>query len=107
MSTKQIKKFRIEWQQGSWVITDPGAPEARSFSVDGAVVNATARGNGFVEGFIVSVHGLDMAVAGTLNKHQLRDLGVGSHLRAHAVAPSQRAAGKVHLLAGGQIQGGR
>lgn len=110
---KQNQKLKIEWQGNSWVVKDPLSPKTAGIKIDGAVVNVTARGERFVEGYIVAVHGLDLGVAQHLDPSQLAALGVGAHLRAHAVAETRWAAqtrrsfGKVSLMPGGRISGGR
>lgn len=107
MTIKNKKQFRIEWHDNAWVVTDSQQSKSPGIKVDGAVVSATRRGDGFVEGYIVSVHGLNMEDAQALDRFQLADLGVGGHLRGNAPARRQTQFGKVHLTADGQIQGGR
>lgn len=107
MNAYQTSKLRITRLGGFWVITDPKNPHVTGITVDAAVVNTTHRGDDFVEGFIASVHGLDMETAQHLNRHQLSALGIGSHLRAHAAPPQHRGLGKVFLGADGQMTGGR
>jgi hypothetical protein len=104
---KNNKEFRITWQQGVWVITDPSSPHSQEIQVDSAVVTATRRAAGWVEGFIVAVHGLDLEVAARLDRQTLSSLGVGSHLRANAGPPTRRTPGRVYLMPDGQMQGAR
>jgi hypothetical protein len=102
---KTNQKFKIEWRAGSWIILDPFNPGTAGIKIDGAVVNATARGDNFVEGHIVAVHGIDMEIAQHLGRHELASLGIGAHLRAHAVPAAQRSLGKLHLMPGGRVTG--
>lgn len=106
MTSKHKKQFRIQWQRGAWAITERQG-HAPAIRVDGAVVSATQRGDGFVEGYIVALHGLNLEDAQGLDRFQLADLGVGGHLRGNTPARHQTQHGKVHLMADGQIQGGR
>ena len=107
LNSKTKKQFRLQWQQGSWLVSDRINSAASGVRVDGAVVSATRRGADFVEGYIVSVHGLSIEDAHGLDLSQLASLGVGGHLRGNAPTRQQTQYGKVHLMADGQIQGGR
>lgn len=107
MTSKNKKQFRIEWHDNVWVITDRQQSKASGIKVDGAVVSATQRGDAYVEGYIVAVHGLNLENAQGLDRFQLAELGVGGHLRGNSPGRHQTQFGKVHLMADGQIQGGR
>lgn len=104
MNQNQTKKYRLQWEQNAWVITDPADSGSERITVDSAVVNATRRGANFVEGYIVASHGLDLSTAANLDRRELVNLGVAAQVR-HCQA--MRGVQRVHLLAGGLVHGGR
>lgn len=86
------------------MITDPLRAGDPGIKVDGAVVNATHIGDEFVDGHIISVHGLDWEVAQHLSRQQLSLLGVGNHLRPKSVTKIPGTAGRVALMHDGRIE---
>jgi hypothetical protein len=100
---KNSMKFRVEWQGDAWFIVDPDNADIR-VQIDQAVIDATVystKGR-FVEGYILSVHGLDFDVARLLDRAALNQLGVAAQLRNMPPAPA-RPMRRVRLEAGGRI----
>lgn len=96
-------KFRIEYQGTSWFIVDQTTPGVR-VRIDQALVDASyiAPDRSAVEGYILSVHGLDFDVASVLDRHVLNQLGVAANLRS--IPPPPRGANqRVRLMDTGRI----
>lgn len=80
----KTQKFRIEFTNGQWSILDPDNVNNR-IPIDTAVVDVTFLHPNLVEGYIVSVHGLDFELAQHLSAQTLRDLGAGGPLTQRGV----------------------
>jgi len=99
-------EIRASWNGSAWVIRDIGNPCGDGLRVEALVMRATRTGEGFAQGYIVAVHGLDQEVAGGLDNASLRLLGVGAHLRTQSVAPKGAKTRRVNLTPDGKITGG-
>ena len=104
MKKSDLCGLRLSWNNENWVITDPLRAGDPGIKVDGAVVSATHIGDGFVDGHIVSVHGLDWEVAQHLSRQQLSLLGVGNHLRPKSVTKIPGTTGRVSLGPAGLVE---
>jgi hypothetical protein len=105
MSGKNSLKFRIERLNGQWNIVDPQNANVR-VPIDQALVDVTyvSTDNRAVEGYILSVHGLDFEIAKTLDRPILNQLGVAANLRS-LPPPPRRDSGmrRVRLEAAGSV----
>lgn len=99
-------EIRADWNGVSWVIRDIGNPRGGGLRVEALVMRATRTGEGFAQGYIVAVHGLDQEVARELDNASLKLLGVGAHLRPQSVAPKGAKTRRVNLTLNGKITGG-
>lgn len=98
-------EVRATWNGTSWIIRERGETRGGGISAENLVMRAQRPGKDFVEGFIVSVHGLDQEVANRLNSAELRLLGVGAQFRSQrAVAPRRSHTQVYHLGASGSIE---
>lgn len=102
---KPNQKLRLEWRQDHWSITDPHHPHSGGVRVDGAIVNVTRQLPGVVEGYVVSVHGLDMTTAEHLTREELAMLGVG--VPARGPNTGGRPLPRLSLGPAGKISRGR
>lgn len=107
MNQKNALKFSIEYQAQleSWAIIDPDHANEKVL-FDQAIVDATfvGAGGGYVEGFVDSIHGLDLEVAERLGNQMLSQLGVGAQFRTALHDQSRRCGRRVHLLPNGKIE---
>jgi hypothetical protein len=98
------KKFRLTFQHAQWLITNPEG--TLNIKVDAAVVNADVHKHGrYVEGEILSVHGISQDDASQLTPAQLRTLGVGAQYQA--TATRRGPLGRLHLSETGTVMRGR
>lgn len=85
MKNKNALKFSIEYQAHleSWAIVDPDHANVK-IPFDQAVANITYFGPGGhrLEGFIQTIHGLDMEIAQHLDAETLLHLGVGAQFKS-------------------------
>lgn len=91
-------KLRIEWIGHAWAILIPGS--VRRLTLDSALVDVEAQGPGWVEGCILSSHGISQEDAAGLNGDALRALGIGAQLRNVGAPPPARVT-RTHLMSDG------
>jgi hypothetical protein len=101
---KETLDVRVDRKGTSWIIRERGYPNSVGIPVDALVMTATRYGEGFAEGRIVSVHGLDQGVAACLNAAQMGALGVGAYTHGHA-GVNRFGFKRIHLMTDGRIQG--
>ncbi len=99
---KETLDVRVERKGSSWVIRERGYPNSVGIPVDALVMTSTRHGEGFAEGRIVSVHGLDQGIAACLNAAQLAALGVGAYLH-NVSGRNQHNYRKLYLMQDGRI----
>lgn len=90
----------MNWTGSQWAICIPGM--SRRVMVDAALMDVTRQGQGYAEGYIVSVHGLSQEAAADLHGDALRALGGGAQVRNLGVC--HRGTQRKNLLANGTIQ---
>jgi hypothetical protein len=81
--------FRIEWHCNQWYIVDPDNVSVK-VPIDSALVDVVNLRHGCVEGYIVSVHGLDLEWASRMDLPTLRAIGVGAQLKRAPVGNCRR-----------------
>ena len=85
---RQNEILRVERSNNTWLITDPDDPRAGKVSVDAAVVAVTTQGKGWVQGYVLAVHGLDFEAAKDFRQGALNALGVASQVKGFAPPPN-------------------
>lgn len=95
------KVFRIEYYNGSWFVLNPD-PSTQKVAIDTALVDTLKARPGCVEGYIVSVHGLDMEQAKHLERATLHTLGVAAQIRRNP--PPMGGLTRIQLLPDGQFE---
>ncbi len=83
MSSESL--LRIAPAPSGWLITDPKVQGDPGVHVDAAVVDVQYQGATFMEGFVLSSHGLAADVAEGLDRSQLRALGTNTMFNARRV----------------------
>ncbi len=85
------EKMKLQYAQGTWTFIDP-SPKMRRLAVEQVVIDATLTHLHYVEGYVKSVHGVDMdqvqhldgrekAAIGLTASHRLGRFGTLRRLR--------------------------
>ena len=93
--------FRIEYYNGSWMVSEKDRPDTK-VPVDSAIVDTLKAKPGYVEGYIVAVHGLDLELAQHLDPATLHTLGVAAQIRRNP--PPHRGLVRIQLMPDGQFE---
>lgn len=97
--SKYQNKVRAEFTNGSWAFVDMTNPSNR-VRFDQALVDATYVGHTRVEGFVRSVHGVDLEIAQHLESQLKLELGIAGVHRLGRGPTLKR----VRLMEGGGIE---
>jgi hypothetical protein len=92
-----MTKVRMECRNGTWAFVDS---DNNKVDFDQAIVDATYIGKYTVEGFVVSVHGVDQEIAQYLDSKTRQELGIKA-VHSLGAGPTLR---RVRLMQGGEIE---
>ena len=67
--------IRAQFCGGTWVVIDP--ENNQKIPVDQMLMDAESFGDGYANGIVLSVHGLDQEIASRLMPRMLRSIGIG------------------------------
>lgn len=99
MSNFQNHRVRIEYANGTWAFVDPSNPKNK-LPVEQVLVDATYMNRHFVEGYVKSVHGVDMEMVKYLDSRTRGELGITGTHRLGRVGTLHR----VRLMPDGTIE---
>jgi hypothetical protein len=93
-----IQKLRIRFIEGQWFVEGAGPSQ---IPIDTALVDVVYLAPGYVEGYIVAIHGLPQEVAQDLTKFGLTVLGARGPSSQRAFIPRTR---RGQLTADGRVE---